>query len=503
MKLLKLQSEQEISESVFTNNINVGYSLPPLAQIALKNISIEFENPSFTIYETGPNKNNTFDFQTSSLGPYHEIELTGGTYTLAQFTEEIQAKMNNALWGYQSHIDDYGFMWNVGTLPVGADVKLLLAFNRADDITLTSGNVATTNMGYNSAGSYFYKTDGATADFTASLSANTFVSSGGFSIETTLIGQEGVTSTNQINQCDFIFGLTDNKRTYHVIDKDIIVQDSFACISNQNGYYTFKKEGVLVQPTSPIPIEINDKIIITKNQSGSILYSIVKSGIYTNFIGDTINNVMPLLGASNLSYILHLGPSNGGLLALSNLKMTPNPYSSSSNGIYKLAAPQETQNIYLNTSLTTVSASEVTLFFPNKKTRELLGFLLEYYHKSLLSGYFVGDTGLALSVLGGDDLEVEVVEFGNINSYSQTSKQLKGVVGIIPKASLKSAVSSGLENMILSYDETASWAWLSLDNKDEFRCPSLTVRVTSNNKTLKTNGNMSVCLLIKKESESS
>ena len=43
MKLIKLQSEGlPLTESVFTNNINVGYSLPAKCQVALKNISMDF-----------------------------------------------------------------------------------------------------------------------------------------------------------------------------------------------------------------------------------------------------------------------------------------------------------------------------------------------------------------------------------------------------------------------------------------------------------------------------
>lgn len=499
MKLLKLQSEQELSESVFTNNINVGYSLPENAQIALKNVSIEFENPSFTVYESGINKNNTFETATDIAGPIHEINLTGGTYTLNQFLEEIQGKMNNALWGFNQDYQDFGFMWNVGTQPAGSDVKLLLAFNRADEITLTTGNSTYYNIGYNSGGSYFYKNFADNGNYNAALTANSFVNSGGLNIKTTLIGQAGITTPN-IAACDWTFALTNDKATYYAEELDDIVTFSFAVISNNNGNYCFKKDGELVEPLTSIPIAVNDTIGITK-KDGKILYTITKGTTTTDFEGDNINEVMPLLGASNLSYALHIGDANGGSIAFTQLKMTPNPYSSSSNGVYSLAPAESTKSVYLDTSLQVVSASRVSLYFNSKKTRELLGFLLQAYNKSLLSGSFVGDAGLALSVIGADDLEIEIVEFGNINSYSQASKQLKGIVGIIPKASLKSLVSSGLENMILSYDETASWAWLSLDNKDVFRTPSLTVRVTSNNKTLKINGNMSVCLLIKKESE--
>jgi hypothetical protein len=287
--------------------------------------------------------------------------------------------------------------------------------------------------------------------------------------------------------------------TYYFTDKDLIVDLSFACVSNSNGYYTFKKAGVLVQPSTPIAIQAGDIITINK-KIGYINYVITKSGTPTEFQGDLINDVIPELGSTELGYTIHIG-NDTGKIAFKNCNMTPNPFSNVSSGVYTITEPENVQSVYLNTSTIAVNASKVILLFGVKNTRDLLGFLSTNYSKTLLSGSFTGDTSVSISFLL-NDLELEIIELGNINSYSQTNGQLRGIVGVIPKASLKSATqSSGLQSFELSYDETASWAWLSIDNNQPLRIPSLTARATSNNKTIPLSGKMSVCLLFKSEEE--
>lgn len=499
MKLIKLQSEQPLTESVFSNNINVGYTLPAKCQVALKNISMDFENPLFTITDIGEDKNDTFIFSTDNGLTLHQVILDNGEYTLNELISEIQRIMNNEL---SSQNDDLGFEWSIGKEISNTEARLIFAFNRADSITLTSGTVSTLGMTYNGT-SYFYKNiPDNNNKFNGSLVGNTFVNSGGFQVSVTIDNQTSGSPPN-INLSNWIFGIDDNKISYDISQKDLIIDLMFACVSNNSsGQYTFKKDGEMYTGSVPISITAGDTIRIDKHL-GFINYTITKSGgaEYT-FQGDEIDDVESVreIGITNLGYCIHVG-NDTGKIAFKNCVMTPTPYSNVSSGVYTITQPQDVQSVYLNTSTTTVSASSVILLFEDKNIRALLGFLSPNYKKTLLSGSFIGDTSVSISFLS-NDVDVEIVELGNINSYSQSMKQLRGIIGVIPKASLKSATqSSGLEAFELSYDETASWAWLSIDNDQPLRIPSLTCRVTSNNKLIALNGKMSITLLFKSESE--
>jgi hypothetical protein len=503
MKLIKLESEGEpLTESVFSNNINVGYTLPAKCQVALKNISMDFENPTFNIIASGSEKNNVFSFSTKDLLNAHNIELKEGQYSLNELVREIQRKMNNALSSYDNTNPDYCFQWSIGKEINGVNAVLVFTFNRADPITLTTGTTDLNNMSYSS--NYFYKSTTDNNKFNASLEGNAFVNNGGFQISVSLDNQTSGSPPN-INLSKWIFGIDASKLTFDVDDEDLIIDLMFACVStNSSGYYTFKKNGDMNTGATPIAVETGDTITINK-KDGYINYKITKSGGTSyEYQGNELNNSTVIgledIGISQLGYSIHVG-NDTGKIAFKNCIMTPNPYSSVSNGVYTLIDPLTIQRVYLDTSTVTVSSSTVSLRFLDRNIRILLGFLSTYYSETLLSGSFRGDTSVSISVLS-NDMEVEIIELGNINSYSQTTKQLKGTVAVIPKASLKSAVeTSGFQALQLSYDETASWCWLSLENDQPLRIPSLTVRVLSNNKLIPLDGKMSVCLLFKSESE--
>jgi hypothetical protein len=501
MKLIKLQSEGlPLTESVFTNNINVGYTLPVKCQVALKNISMDFENPLFTLIDSGTEKNNIFSFSTDNGFIQHDVALDPGEYTLNELISEIQRNMNNELSGTGT---DKGFQWSIGKEISNTEARLIFAFSRADSVPLVSGTITALGMTNNST-SYFYKN---VVDdnnkFNGSLVANTFVNNGGLEVNVTIDNQTSGSPPN-INLSNWIFGIDNEKLSQGFDDKPTIIDLMFACVSNNSaGKYTFKKGGELVTGASPISITAGDTITIYK-ESGVIKYRITTSGgtIY-NFEGDNIDDVEGVrdMGKTNLGYSIHVG-NDTGKIAFKNCIMTPTPYSNVTTGVYTITEPQNVQSVYLNTSTTTVGPSTVLLFFEDKNTRELLGFLSQIYRKTLLSGSFIGDTSVSISFLS-NDIEVEIVELGNINSYSQTNKQLRGIVAVIPKASLRSATQSfGLQAFELSYDETASWAWLSIENAQPLRIPSLTCRVTSNNQLVGLNGKMSVTLLFKSETES-
>ena len=327
MKLLKLQSEQTLTEASFTNNIySGGWTLPPKAQICLKNVSMDFDQPIYTIVDSGENKNNNFSFQTSNTS-IHDIELTAGEYNLRDLIIEINCKMNNALNTNVS--SEKGFQWSIGReTDTRGNLNLIFSFSRADSVTLNSATVQLTDMDYNSSSSYFYKTGADTGTFNSHLSGNTLVCNGGFEVSMIIKNQ---TVANP-NLSDWIFGIDSDKTSALFTTRTLIKDDMKACVSNNAGNYTFKIGGNLVPASPTIPIAANDVVTIKKDNN-KIIYTILKGSTLSTVEGDTINDILFLLGVSNLGYMIHIGDDTGKI-GFNSLIMTPSPFSVVSSGVY-------------------------------------------------------------------------------------------------------------------------------------------------------------------------
>ena len=92
MKLLKLTSEEDLTKSYFTNNLAYPLTVPKDCQVALKNITFQFDSPEVEVNDD----NNTFIFSTGKTIPFErQVTLSNGVYKLNTFLAEIETKMNN------------------------------------------------------------------------------------------------------------------------------------------------------------------------------------------------------------------------------------------------------------------------------------------------------------------------------------------------------------------------------------------------------------------------
>jgi len=498
MKLIKLQSEEPLTEGIFTNNLYAGgITLPPRSEICLKNLSLDFDQPVYEIIASGIEKNNNFEIQTAktNLASNHLIELTEGKYNLRNLMLEIETKLNNSL--NTSISTDYGLQWSIGKdMNNRGDINLIFSFKRVDKTVLNGATTELTNMTYDSGNAYFYKNTTDNGTFNSSLCSNVFVNNGGLEIKCVIKNEAGGNPALS----DWVWGIDESKLSLLETSKNGIIALMKACMSNASGYYTFKKGTEMIQPSTPIPIEANDILTINK-VNGKIRYTVLKGSTSSIVEGDVINDIIPLLGVTRLGCVIHIG-NDTGAIAFNSVTITPDCYTIITSGVYTTIQPQDVENVYLNTNLTFIPGNiKQFLRFPNIQTRRLLGFSNSEYTLPGPDGVYLGDAGLSINFLS-NDLEVELIELGTMNSYSQSSKQLKGIVAVIPVSSLKnSTIVSGSGSYELSYDETASWAWLSVDNAQPLRLSSLTVRCTSNNEVVKVNGKMTCCLLYKASSE--
>lgn len=490
MKLIKLTSEEELTKSVFTNNLAYPLTMPADSEIALKSLSFQFDSPEFTV----DLDNNTFQFLTADNGTLRNVVLTPGVYKTNDFIAEIETKMNNAV---MSDIDnvDVGFQWKVKTIFLKNELLLNIAYNKADNITIASSGTIYNNMTWTESGTVYKSGSDDAGKYNAHLINNVYVNRGGFK---TTIQLDNQTVPGDITKTNFIWGLDLSGITMGLEQKDLIVPAMWCCFGTDgNGYYQVKKNNVMTATT--IPIAPLDTLQIRK-KDGKICYRVYKTSGTSEVIGDTINNgLLDLMGVSNNSYVLHIGNDSVAKTAFKTLMFTPNPNVQVSNGVYTIN--EDVPNVYLNTNLSATS-SITTLFFSSPYIRNLLGFVNAIVKSpNGISYNFLGQEGLTLSFLTSD-IEVEVLEI-TLDNYTQETRQRKNLIYNISQAELANSIStSGIEKYILSFYEQANFQFMSINNSlQPLRYSALTIRASCAGKEIDIKGRMSCTLLYKSKNE--
>jgi hypothetical protein len=489
MKLLKLLSNEELTESQFTNNLAVPLKLKPNSEIALKSLSIEFNDPKLIVDDT----NNTFSFRTiGKTGFEHQVVLKEGEYFLNGLIKEIQNKMNNALdidKGTEPKKSDYAFQWTIKRrLETDSSlVNLQFYFDRKDPINITDSNSETKDMSY--VGSNFIKSGADTNTYNSLVSSKILVNNGGFEINMTLTNQ----GTQDIGFSQWVWGIDNMYSSSNETSLSGIVQNMLIAIGSDDGYYTIKKNGVLVKQA--LQIQTGDVLKIHKN-NGKIMYNITRTGggALTTYEGDIVNDVIPNLGTDPLTMVLHVG-NDTGKIAFTTIKETPNVNVKVNSGVYSIADPTD-EEIYLNVNLTAVTSSLVTLKLDNPNVLKLLGFQTTPQPLDRLAGSFIGEKGIEIRLVT-DDIIVEIPEISSIDTYVEDFKGTRNAIMIIPAGDLSASIkATTLGSFILSWTETANFCFIDLSNSHALQLPALSIRATSGGKPLSIAGNMSALLLI-------
>lgn len=484
MKLIKLVSDSDsLTEAVFNNSLNYPLTVKPHSEIALKNLSLQFNNPKYEVNSD----NNTFSYKASNTSIPKTITLTNGLYTLEQLHEEIQLKMNNCL--NSSGIDSY-LDWTVGSqenLRNIGETNMVLGFSRAGtNLTITQGECRSNNLTFGTP--KIIKTTNS-GIYDGKLQCNTLLCNGGFSTSIIVSNQD----STPITTSSWIWGIGDGLTVYDFSTNLEILPFMFCCMSNHLGKYTYKKGGFMVDTT--ITITSGDKLSINK-LDGKINYIIERSGsVIATLEGDVINDVIPKLGVNQLTVNLFIG-NDSGKIAFQSLTEITKPTVVASNGLYSVLKASEIPDIYYNSNLTGTTGTKITIYFPTIGIKRLLGFSSDERSVDAPSHKFIGDLALSTQFLN-NDLEVEIIELP-LNNYTHTFKQLRPLVMTIPGTDVRnSIVSYSVAFFELSWSETANFVWMDLENNQELRLSSLTVRITSNGQVLEMNGKATATLLIK------
>lgn len=488
MKLIKLVSDSDLTEAVFNNSLAYPLTIKPYSEVALKNLSLQFNNPKYEVNAS----NNTFSYKASAGTLPKTITLANGLYTLQELIDEVQLKMNNILnsTGIDSYLD-----WTVGTqesLRNLGETNLILGFSReGTELSITQAECRFNNLTFGTP--KIIKTTNSSV-YDGKLQCNKLLANGGFSTSITVSNQD----STPITTSDWIWGISNGATVFELSAKLEILPFMFCCISNNLDKYTYRKGGVMVDTT--ITITSGDKLSIQK-LDGKINYIIERGGsVLATLEGDIINEVIPRLGVNPLFVNLFIG-SDSGKIAFQSLTEITKPTVVVSNGSYSVLTASEIPDVYYNSNLTGTTKTKITISFPSIGIKRLLGFSADERSVENVSYKFVGDLALTTQFLN-NDLEVEIIEM-SINNYTHTFKQLRPLVMTIPGTDVRdSIVSYSVSFFELSWSESANFVWMDLENKQDLRLASLTVRITSNGQVLEMNGKATATLLIKESKHS-
>jgi len=492
MKLIKLVSSENLTESTFTNQFSTPLVLNPKCEVALKSLTMEFDAPSFIIDST----NNQFSFKTRAGAnqPTHVVNITNGRYAnLGLLLKEIQNKMNNILDSKnETGVTSKYFQWRISSQESTSgnlNVSMQYMSNKPDE-TLTDAN--TELYGVSVTGGVFSKD---VADDNNKYNAAWFsivpTNKGGFQNTITLGGDENIDESNWIWGCDRSF------ITRSDILKDEIIAGMWFCMANSNGKYSYKKGITMIETT--IPIEAADVLQVYK-ENGKIYYSITKgTNPAATFEGDVINTSILNLGSENAQMCFHFG-SDAGNITASVVKTTPDPFFTSTNGVYTVTAPEEFQPIFYNSNLSGLNAPpsriNVFVFMPIVGIRKLLGFARPSYEIEGVTGSLVSDNGGVSINLVQDDLEVEIIEMP-LDTYTETYRQKRNMIMSLSNGDLRGAViASGNGKYSLSWSEPANFVFIGLNNEQHpLTFPALTVRITSAGVPIEMSGRITALIL--------
>lgn len=494
MKLIRLQSEQELSETQFTNNLAISLNLPINSKVALKSLSIEFETPPIVISAA----NNTITFTTSEQQPLttlRTITIPPGEYSSQSLLKTIQRLLNAVIQSKDDN-SDTGFEWLCSVI----DDKSHIAFKRTEVETLTTATSNVINMTYNNP--QFFKSIADDDTYSASLVSNKPLNHGSWYLETTLQLQSGQSTT--ISNSEWIWGIFDINSQFETGESNLLQQmfAGLARTSSTNNNYFYKKDFEMVDTT--ITPAAGDVISISKKLiSGTqcqIVYKITQGATTTEINGDIITSSSPIISVGDSSFyeLLKIG-NDTGKIAFASLKLTPSGEVINTNGVY--TELDIVPNILLNENLTTVSASTVTINLTSNSLRQMLGYDDLIMQKNAISYDFVSNSLIASNIFT-DDLVIEIPEL-MLDGYDHGARQSKNMIMVLTTSELLRSVRSiGLNRYELSYNEQATYLFISLKNKQTtISAPMLSVRCTLNNRTLPLTCNMSALVLFKDEDD--
>ena len=479
MRLIRLESDSITTKSEFTNNLAIPIEVSANAKVALKTLTMQFDAPPIVIDST----NDTFTLRTDTGSTLLEGALQRRQYeSVDTLCAEIQTKLNALMQSFDDEGVDkssVGLEWTASsTQDANNNNKVTIAFNRSDPtlVVPTAANL----INIDTDGTVFYKVGGNTGDFNASLEVNTPINEGGYAYEVQLVNH-GMANVADSTWKFYLKNYNGN------ISNGVLATD---------GFYQFYKNGQWI--ISTIPVEVDDVITVTKSLLLSydtrINYRITNGEILKgNVIGDRVSELVEFKNTLWLEIADDLGE-----VGFQTITYIPTTQVTSVGGKLIKKRADEVLHVIRDSNLKT-TASTVTLTLSDGLAR-LLGYAPAKLTRSAISYAFVAQSNVTTNIFN-NDIIVELVQLP-LNGYDHGVKRSKNIIMVITSGALNSSTNAtGVEQYELSYTDNFP-TYISLQNsKQSTTYSQLTVRVTSANQTLITNGRMSALLLFKDDSD--
>ena len=479
MKLIRLESDSVVTKSEFTNNMSIPLEVSSNSKVALKTLSMQFDAPPIVI----DSSNDTFTLRTDTGSTLLDGALSRREYaSVEELCSEIETTLNALMQSNDTTGADkssVGMEWSSSaTQDAQNNSRITIAFNRADPVNINETNVNLFNIVLTA--TVFTKDAPDTGDFNASLDVNTPVSEGGWIYEV----QAVATGAENIAESTWKLYLKNYNNT---VSNGVLVTD---------GFYQFYKNGQWTAST--IAIEANDIITVSKKLLFSydtrILYTITNAGnLKGEFVGDKVSELVQFRN----TLWLEIG-DDIGKIGFQNLKCIPTTQVSQVGGVMTKKKASEVLHVVKNNNLG-AEASDVTLTLSVGLAR-LLGYAPNVLNNNAVSFAFVAQSNVTTNIFN-NDIVVELIQLP-LNGYDHSVKKTKNMIMVITSGNLNSSTkATGTEQYELSFTD-AFPTYVSLqNNKQSTTYSQLTVRVTSENRTLVTNGKMSCLLLFKDDSD--
>lgn len=508
-KLVRLESDDSLSESQFTNNLAVALQLGKNAIVALKTLTMQFKEPPLIVNS----KNNTINFSTSVNGPILNLRTASipeGAYTVFELLGAFEKRMNSLLQSSETETTDEGFEWVVnqsGDVANGYNTNI--AYLRTNAESINSANISTKinkkeTMTFSTPNFYKNLTNAPNnGTYNAGMITKKFINRGAWDMTMQVVPQNG-TQTENINTSNWVFYIGAEEVFSEATQAGIITKMLCGMNRHSNGNYGYKKNGVMVD--SGIVIEAGDVIRICKKLiSGTetqVLYSIKKgTNAATEFDGDIIQGTaIENIGIGGHYFSLKVGDDTGKI-AFTNLNYYPTGVIAVNNDIYTVMRAEEIQNVLKIDNDGAVAASTITVFFPTEEVRLLLGFPVGFVSSGDLTHKFVSPDKIAFNIFN-NDIVVEIPELP-LNGYDHAAKQTRNIIMVISSGEVRSnVVARGSETYELSFTESATPLFVGINNKQTtFTAPQLSLRITSEGKILPMEGKISCLLLFRDEND--
>ena len=498
MKLVRLESDAQLTQSQFTNNLSIPLVLGKNAQVALKCLTLQFAEPPIVI----DNTNNQILFATGveSLTNPDKITIPNGNYDIFSLMTTIQILLNSMIQSFATDTSDDGFEWSTDVTGNMSDgYKAHISFNRADSQIATTANSTTTGMTYVEPN--FYKNVADNGAYNAGLVTDKNINAGCWRMSMTVKKQED-TQTENIADSKWIFGIGNYFSSFEEGETQLLEQLYVCLYRNENGKYSYKKDFVMVD--TDIDIEDGDIVTICKgglsDTQTQVAYIIQKGSAQYDFEGDIIQtSVVKSLGEGGNNLLIKVGDDDGKI-AFTNISFNPTTTVLENEGVFTKLRASEVPYVIKNNNLD-VDATTVTLELGSDALKLLLGYQNRIMQKTAVSYDFVGENNVSTNVFN-NDIVVEIPEL-SLDGYDHGVKQSRNIAMVISSGELRNSQKAiGNETFELTYNEQATFLFISLKNKQtSITAPQLTIRVTSEGKILPLTGKMTCLLLFRDEDD--